>query len=326
MSSRREVKFAVLLSAFSSAAERFLSSGYKGELSLEEQLEKVANIKEISGIELDYPSDFSDAKYLKSLVNKFDLNVALIEVDLFGDPKWKYGSISSRNEKLRAESVELCKQGMDVAVELGCNQITLWPAQDGFDYPMQTDYQASWRNTRASLEEIVAYREDVKVCIEYKIKEPRTHMQLGTVGKVLSLVNAIGAKNLGVLVDLGHSLIAYENPAESAVLLNEYNRLFYVHFNDNFRLWDDDLVPGTVHLWETVEFLYWLNRIGYKEWYSLDIFPYREDSEAACRQSIRNLMSLMSVAEKLDEEKLRHLQHNNDAMGMSELLRQTLFD
>jgi len=317
--------FSVGLVPFFPCGDRFLPTGYrKDELTLKEKLEKVSEIEDVIAVELDYPTDFGDPVKMKTILEEVGLLASNIEIDLFGDKKWKYGTLSSRDEKVRREAINLVKRGMDAAVILGTKQISLWLGQDGFDYPMQIDYQIYWENTISAIEEIGKYREDVKVCIEYKSKEPRVHIQFGTIGKTLSIVNSIGLKNIGVLLDVGHALMAYENPAESAVLLNKYNRLFHIHFNDNFGYWDDDLIVGSVHLWETIELLYWLKKINYEGWYSLDIFPYREESLAAIKQSIKNLKTFIEITEKLDEEKVYSLQKENDAARIIEVLREVI--
>ena len=75
-------------------------------------------------------------------------------------------------------------------------------------------------------------------------------------------------------------------PAESAALLQYFgNKLFYMHFNDNWRLWDDDMTVGSVHTIETLELLYWLDRMNYTGWYALDIFPYRENGISAATRA-----------------------------------------
>ena len=37
------------------------------------------------------------------------------------------------------------------------------------------------------------------------------------------------------------------------------------------------MMVGTVNLVEYLELAYWLKRVNYKGWLTLDIFPYRED-------------------------------------------------
>ena len=46
-----------------------------------------------------------------------------------------------------------------------------------------------------------------------------------------------------------------------------------MHFNDNYRLWDDDMIVGSVHTIEYLELLYWLDRVGYDGYLSMDQYP-----------------------------------------------------
>jgi sugar phosphate isomerase/epimerase len=46
-------------------------------------------------------------------------------------------------------------------------------------------------------------------------------------------------------------LMASEKVAESAVLLQHYgNKLFHLHFNDNYRTWHDDMILGSLQMVE----------------------------------------------------------------------------
>ncbi len=36
------------------------------------------------------------------------------------------------------------KKAMDISAELGANKMNLWTGQDGYDYPLQTDYLKNW--------------------------------------------------------------------------------------------------------------------------------------------------------------------------------------
>jgi xylose isomerase len=38
----------------------------------------------------------------------------------------------------------MSKKALDVAAELGAVDVLMWPGQDGFDYPFQSDYQKYW--------------------------------------------------------------------------------------------------------------------------------------------------------------------------------------
>jgi sugar phosphate isomerase/epimerase len=100
-------------------------------------------------------------------------------------------------------------------------------------------------------------------------------------GDTLLMALDTGLSNVGVCIDVGHSFVAGENVAESAAVLQSHgNRLFHMHFNDNYRLWDDDMIMGSLHFVEYLELLFWLREINYRGWYSMDQYPYRENGAA----------------------------------------------
>lgn len=93
------------------------------------------------------------------------------------------------------------------------------------------------------------------------------------------------------------ALTASENVAESAVILRKRRRLFHMHFNDNYRTWDDDMIVGSLHTVEYFELLFWLKETGYAGWYSMDQYPYRGDGADAVRESmafLRNVEELLT--------------------------------
>ena len=109
--------------------------------------------------------------------------------------------------------------------------------------------------------------------------------------------------------------MAYENVAESAALLHYFgNKLMYMHFNDNWRLWDDDMTVGSVHTIEMLELLYWLDRLNYTGWYALDIFPYRENGIRAATESIQWIQGLHGLLDKIGRDRIAagHRQRRRD--------------
>ena len=103
---------------------------------------------------------------------------------------------------------------MDVARRLGAPTVKLWPGQDGFDYPLQADYRELWRLALEGVRTVAAMDDDIRVAIEYKTKEPRTHMSLSTAARTLVGIAVVGRDDIGIVVDLGHSLFAKEAPAD----------------------------------------------------------------------------------------------------------------
>jgi len=319
------MKIDTSLVSFSQCVDRFVPLGYKEKYELEYQIELASRVEGLDAIAFDYPTQIKKPIKLKKILENVGLGVGMIEIDLYSKSKWMYGSLSSSDKKVREEAVKLAKEGMDICAELKGADVQLWLGQDGFDYPFQSDYEESWEYLIENIKEIAEYRSDVKVTIEYKMKEPRTHCYIDTVGKALLITNTIGLPNLGVTLDFGHSLIALENPANSAVLLNKFGRLFHLHLNDNYRDWDHDLILGSVHFWETLEFFYWLNKIGYDGWFGIDIYPYREDGILALTESIKRIRLFKEIASKLDRIGLKQLQTGLNSIEILEMLREELF-
>ena len=56
-----------------------------------------------------------------------------------------------------------------------------------------------------SLEEIADYGSQVKIALEYKLKEPRQYLLVGNAFRALYLIKTLNRKNLGVTVDFGHA-------------------------------------------------------------------------------------------------------------------------
>ncbi len=279
-------KLSAALVCLGKQGDRF--STYREDRMLEQKFELASQIEGLQGVGAYYPGELQDIDRYKVLCRTHGLETSEIVVDIFSDPRFMYGSFTNRSPEVRREAVERVKGAMDAAAEIGCDVVNPWPGQDGFDYAFQTNYQDSWRRMLAGVRECAEYRSDIRVALEYKLKEPRSHLFLDTVGKTLHICNQVDLENLGVTLDIGHAMLARENIAESAFLLADKGRLFNIHLNDNYGDWDWDLIPGTTHLWQLIEFLLWLKVMDYKGWMLMDVSPNRDDPVQIFSQSIRN--------------------------------------
>ena len=211
---------------------------------------------------------------------------------------------------------------MDWAAHLKCKYIDVWPGQDGFDYCFQANYTEAWKWMKDALAECAQYNNKVRILVEYKPKEPRTHCFVDSAAKVLLLLE--GLKEVGVLIDWGHALQGGENIAQSAALVSAYGKLDYFHLNDNYRSWDDDMMACSVHLVEYLELVYWLKRLKYKGWLTLDIFPYREDGVRAATQSKEWLEAMFRAVDRVGLNAFKNVIDSADACSASELVRRAM--
>ncbi|MEW6686284.1 MAG: sugar phosphate isomerase/epimerase family protein [Candidatus Edwardsbacteria bacterium] len=322
-----ELKFSAGLWVFGGAVDRFCPKGYSDLLSVEEIIEKAGRVHGLKGVEC-HQTDFDTitTKKFTELLKNAGLTCSNINLNVWGASKWKLGAFSSLNKNLRKEAISEGKRAVDIAREIGCPSIGLWLGSDGFDYPFQVDYRSQWDSLLSAIREVAEYASpDIKVGIEYKLKEPRTHIAIGTVGKALAIVLELNMDNLGVTIDFGHSLMAKENPGESVAILARHKKLFNIHFNDCYREWDDDMIPGVIHFWETLEFLYYCRLIEYDGWFALDMYPYREDPVESAQMAIDNIKAMWKICDKIDVEKLVNAQKSMDAIKTQKIIRSVIF-
>jgi xylose isomerase len=320
------LKFGACLPVFDSCADRYVISGYGTKKTLEELFVSAREVEDLKGIELVCNWHINDGNFnfVKSLLEKTGLEVAMIVPDLWTQGKWGLGSFTSKDPKIRAEAIREVKKSIDMAEALKCDKIDLWFGQDGYDYSFQADFVSAWKYLIEGVQECAEYNPKIKICIEYKLKEPRTHLFINSSAKTLLLIERVNKENVGALLDVGHSLAAQENMAEAVALLargNGKNKLFYVHFNDNYRMWDDDMMVGSVHIIEYLELLYWLDKVEYSDWYTLDIFPYRENGIKAARESIKWIKGLRKVLENIGYERIEELLTKDDITEVSKVIR-----
>lgn len=319
-------KYSVILGNLGNTCDRFLSSGYKNQSSKAARFRQAASIPGVKGVELVGTWDVScdNVKAVRKQLQTNRLKCVSIIPDHFSRKVWGQGAFTSRKASIRKQAVGHTKEMMDIAVELGCPLINLWPGQDGYDYPLQGNFSEARDQFVSGVRECAAHNPDVRISLEYKVKEPRTHSYLARAADTLLLAQETGCDTVGVTIDTGHSMMAQENVAEAAVLLLRAGKLFHVHFNDNYTAWDDDMIVGSIHHVLYIELLYWLRRMKYDGWYSMDQYPYREDARDALAESVAWLKGFEKIIDRYGENKLAQLIAEGSATKISEAVRKML--
>ncbi|MEI6148602.1 MAG: sugar phosphate isomerase/epimerase family protein [bacterium] len=281
-------KYSVILGNLGNTCDRFCS-GYKEKLSTMVMLKRAAAIPHVAGIELVGSWDIrpDNVKEMKRALKGYGMKCVSIIPDVFADKRYGKGSYSSSDAKVRKLALDYTRMMSDIAVELDCGTINLWPGQDGYDYLLCADYEREREWLCEAVAKVADEYRGLKFALEYKPKEPRTHSYLARMADTLLLAQETRCPNVGVTIDTGHAFVAGEVVGESIVLAKRAgNRLLHMHFNDNFGSWDDDMIVGSVHSVCYLETLYWLDRCGYEGWLSMDQYPYREDAAGAIGESI----------------------------------------
>ena len=322
------MKYSIILGNLGNTCDRFLSSGYKDQPSKETMIRQASEIPGVTGVELVGTWDITpqNADQIGELLNKYGLVCASIIPDHFSQKRWGRGAFVSLDPDIRSQALEETMIAAALARKLGCSLVNIWPGQDGYDYPLQANYVQAREWLVEGVGTAARSFPDIRFSLEYKPKEPRTHSFIARAADTLLLAQGIGLANVGVTIDTGHSLVAGENIAEAAALLSKSgNKLFHMHFNDNYRFWDDDMIVGSVHFVEFVELLFWLKELRYSGWYSMDQYPYREDAQGALLGSVEFLQGIEAMLTAKSIEEIRAVIAEGNAVKSAAWVRSLIF-
>ncbi len=288
------IRHAVMVGLLGRQSDRFHT--YTETRSWDERLEMLRRIPQCEGIEVVYPSEFRDLPAGVRAIAASGWPVSAVNLNVKGDDKWRNGSFTASDPAIRADAVRDLKTCMDLASELGTDLVTCCPLIDGHNYSFQADYLQQWHWLAEGIHAAASYRPDIRVSLEFKRTESRNHCILADTGRALYLCTQIGLENVGITYDVGHALIAHEAPAATAALVADAGKLFYMHFNDNGRDWDWDMIPGSVHVWDLLETLYYLERLKWQGWFCYDVLTRSGDDVVGVQAAT---LRVMSAAERL---------------------------
>ena len=296
------IRNSILLGTLGRYADRFHQ--YQEPRTLEQRLDIAKTIPRTHGVEPVYPQDLGHKGEHVAAVKNSGLAVSAVNVNVKGEDIFRNGSFTNPDAAVRQRAVEYLKTAMDMAADLDAGMLSVCPLIDGWDYAFQVDYMKQWEWLIECFTEATAYRSDVKISIEYKAYEVRNRIVLPNMGRTLHFCDVVGAKNLGVTMDVGHALIAGETPAAELCIAHAAGRLFYVHFNDNDRGADWDMLPASVNLWETLETLYYIERLGWDGWMAYDVFTRSGDNAEAVAATFEIMENLGKLVHKIGMEQL----------------------
>lgn len=322
------LRFSISLDTFSGSADRFCPQGYRDPLRIQERISLISKIKGVKGIEVtqSHITPEFPVKELKRLLKDYQLVCSGVAADLSNDRRFAQGAFGHQHPKTRNAAIDEGRKAVELARQVGATEVTLRLYSDGFDYPFHVDYVTQWNTVISSIKTIAKFASpDINVAISYKPREPRKFGTISNVGKALSLCQEIAMKNVGVAMDFSHAMMAGETPAESIAFLTRSNKLFQVYFSDNYRLWDDFMIPGTVHMWEMLEALFYLKVSKFKGFCSIDFAPQCVDPTQACQIAIGNLSIFWKKLEKLDPTELRKAQKTLDAVESQKIIRRVMW-
>ena len=317
------VKCALITGFVSKTKDRFHE--YNKSLTLAERLQLVAEMDGMTGVEVVFPYEASDASELSGLLKENNLEVAAINVNVKAEPEFRNGGITSTDPAIRSKAIQFIKNAKDFAQATGANKVTCCPLGDGYEFNFQCDYAQMWKYMEEAFEEAGAYKEEIPLFVEYKPSETRGHCFVDTAAKALCLLNDIGNKSLGITLDFGHSMYGQENPAEAVAMVAESDYKLYIHINDNDGKWDWDYPVCTRNFLAYVEFLFYLQKYNYTDFVTSDTSPTRWDIKETFEMNTRLTNKIWNLLSELDQKSFQALISGGDYMKVWKFIEKEIF-
>jgi xylose isomerase len=321
------IKLATGLWVYSSMQDRFCLDGYRETPRLPDVISALAKLKGLKGVEIQQTDITPEmpVKEVKRLLKDNGLVCSAVSTSLSHSRRFSLAGFAQQHQRTRNAAIDEGRKAVEIARALGTTEVVLRLFTDGFDYPFHVDYTAHWNTIISSIKTIAKFASpDVNISVVYKPREPRKYLAISSVGKALSLCQEIAMKNVGVALNFSHALMAGENPAESIAFLNRSSKLFQVYISDCYAPWDDLMIPGSLHLWETLEALFYLKNAKHKGFVTIDIQPQRMDPNHALQLALGNIAILWKKLERLDATELRKAQRTLNAVESQRIIRRIL--
>ncbi len=307
------LKMGIITGFLSRTKDRF--HDYNVPLELDQKFALMTKIEGYDGVEIVFPYEVNDPALTRQLLDKHQLNVAAVNVNVKAEPEFKNGGLTSHNPEVRDKAVRFIKEAKDFAAAVGADKVTCCPLGDGYEFSFQYDYAQTWKYLVETFGSAGDHRPEIPLFVEYKPSETRGRCFVDSAAKTLCLLNDIQNRKMGVTLDFGHSIYGNEHPAEAVVMLAESPYPYYIHINDNDGKWDWDYFCGTKHYLEYVEFIYYLKKYGYSDYMTSDTSPTRWDIQGTFEANSRMTNKIWQRLEAVDGGKLEALMSRGDYLA-----------
>jgi L-rhamnose isomerase/sugar isomerase len=271
----------------------------------------------------DFPHGFDPG--VVRLAERHGVKIGSINPNLFQDQRYRFGSITNRDRKIRRRAVDHVLASIQIGRKTRSRYLSLWLA-DGANYPAQADIRRRKRWAAAALKTLhEALPPAMTMLIEYKPFEPATYFtDVFDWGAATILARAAG-KRAKVLVDTGHHLSGTNVEQIVAWLIDE-KMLGGFHFNDR-KYADDDLTVGSIDPYQAFRIFNEIAAWEHETRRDLDIAYMIDQSHAvkpkvqAMIQTAVTVQQLFAKALCVDRKALAAAQKREDTVASEQTLR-----
>ena len=256
----------------------------------------------------------AEAKRLKAVLDDHGLTAEFVAPRLWEDPRTVDGGFTSNDPACRAYARDRFMRTIDIADALGTTLVVLWFAREGTYIREAKDSKWAVDRIVETIDEMLGYHDQVRVCIEPKPNEPMDHTYIPTTGHAVALAQRTRDPNrVGVNIESAHAILAGLDPSDEMGFALSFGKLWTVHLNDQNGLkFDQDKSFGSVDLRRAFNQVRILDAYDYGangEWVGLDVKAMRtqkagEPALLHLSNSREIFLRLLEVSRSLDKAEM----------------------
>ncbi|HKI55931.1 MAG TPA: xylose isomerase [Trueperaceae bacterium] len=249
----------------------------------------------------------------KQALDDHGLVVPMTTTNLFTDPTFKDGALTSADSRVRAFAMQKVMRAMDLGHELGATTFVFWGGREGSEVDGALDALDALRRYRDALNYLAAYAQDqgfpFRFALEPKPNEPRGDLYLPVVGSMLGFIQTLDQpQRFGVNPEFAHDTMAGLNFVHAVAQAIDAGKLFHIDLNDQkMSRFDQDLRFGAENLKTAFFLVKLLEDSGYDGPRHFDAHPLRTEDEDGvwdfARGCMRTYLVLKDKARRFDEDR-----------------------
>ena len=271
---------AYLRFSFNDAAKKISKLGYQGieimadvphawpAFMLEEQKQGIRDSLKSNNLEI-------------SNINSFMMHAVNDSRQRYWYPSWIEPDKHYR--QIRIDHTMRC---LTMAKELGAPCITTEP---GGPVEAGASWNAGLKLFVEMLKPVIEHAEKEGVLL---LIEPEPGLLIETADQFLEFIGNIKSPMVGCNFDIGHSYCVGDDPASTIPRLAKYIKHFHLEDIASTRV-HHHLIPGdgAIDFKAAIEAI---NAIGYKEWVTIELYPYVEDPDQAAKLARERIAPLLA--------------------------------
>jgi xylose isomerase len=235
------------------------------------------------------------------------------------------GAYTSNLAADRCYAWDRTKKCIDIARGLDCKAIVLWFAREGSYIREAKDARLAYRRLLETINDILAYDQEIEIWIEPKPNEPTDQAYVPTIGHAIALAYASSSPGrVKGLIESAHAILAGLDPSDEMAFALEHDKLGSVHLNDQNGLkYDQDKNFGSANLRSAFNQVRVLEESGYGqrgEFIGLDVKAIRTQSGYPVTDHLKNsreiFLHLVDKVRSMDQTLVEQFRNARDYEAM----------